>query len=392
MQPLKMGSDYRTGYEKVIEDDRKLAANFCEHTLIGDPEGEAVVEELFALGDDQAYRLIKAAMDEDDKGLSDAPQSLLDFFEQISHPPSWWDPAATGPGIRSFHRHSDMILQAFAAGVLVEGFTTNIARSFIITGRLRDQGVRRLKNNNRHLMEIFWPDGLERHGDGWKLSVRIRLVHAQVRRLMREAPDWEGEAWGDPISAAHLAFAASAFSARLLKHSRRIGVPFNKEESDSFMMIWLYSAYLMGIPEAILPRSEAEALKLYDVARICEPYPDFESIIMANALVSSVPLLLGLSIDGEGEDLRRLAYTVARAFIGDDLADQLKFPPAKTQGIIKQMWLNTKLQRFKRRLLPGRVRADRFNNFTGLVQVSVYDDSISYRMPDHVYSEQSKRW
>ncbi len=110
----------------------------------------------------------------------------------------------------------------------------------------------------------------------------------------------------------------------------------------------------MGIPEAILPRNEAEALKLYEVARTCEPYPDFEAIIMANALISSVPLILGLSIDGEGEELRKLAYTVARAFIGGELADQLKFPPAKTRGIIKQMWLNTKLQRFKRRIVPGR--------------------------------------
>ena len=183
-----------------------------------------------------------------------------------------------------------------------------------------------------------------------------------------------------------------AFSARLLKHSRRIGVPFSKEESDSFMMIWLYSAYLMGIPETILPRSEAEALKLYEVARICEPYPDFESVIMANALVSSVPLLLGLPLHGEGDELRKLAYTVARAFIGDELADQLKFPPAKTRGIIRQMWLNTKLRRFKRRLVPGQSQSDRLNNFNGLVEVSVYDDTISYRLPDHVYSEQSKSW
>ena len=65
--------------------------------------------------------------------------------------------SAADADFRGFHRHSAMILQAFAAGVLVEGFTTNIARSFIITGRLRDQGVRRLQNNNRHVMEIFWP-------------------------------------------------------------------------------------------------------------------------------------------------------------------------------------------------------------------------------------------
>ena len=331
-------------------------------------------------------------MDENDKGLSGAPQSLLDFFEKISHPLAWWDASATRPGIRSFHRHSDMILQAFAAGVLVEGLTTNIARSFIITGRLRDQGVRRLNNNNRHVLEIMWPEGLERHGDGWKLSVRIRLVHAQVRRLLRQSPDWEAEAWGEPVSSAHLAFAASSFSARLLKHSRQIGFPFSKKESDSFMMIWLYSAYLMGIPEAILPRSEAEALHLYDVARVCEPNPDFESVIMASALITSIPLLAGLTLDGEGGDLRKLAYTVARAFIGDDLADQLKFPRDKTRGIIKQMWLNTKLQCFKRKFVPGLASRDRFNNFSTLVSVSVYDEYISYKMPNHVYAEMSSRW
>ena len=191
-----MVPDYRPGFEKVPAADRELAANFCAHTLIGDPEGEALVEELFSLGQGEAYRLIQAAMAEDDRVLYHAPRSLLEFFEKASRPPAWWDPAATSSGIYSFHRHSDMILQAFAAGVLVEGFTTSVARSFIVTGRLRDQGVRRLRNNNRHVMEIFWPEGLERHGDGWKLSVRIRLVHAQVRRLLRQSPDWDAEAWG----------------------------------------------------------------------------------------------------------------------------------------------------------------------------------------------------
>ena len=77
-----------------------------------------------------------------------------------------------------------MILAAFVAGVLIEGFTTNIAKSFFITGRVRDQGVRRLGQNNRHMLEIFLPGGLCRHGDGWKLSVRIRIVHARIRHLL----------------------------------------------------------------------------------------------------------------------------------------------------------------------------------------------------------------
>ena len=47
---------------------------------------------------------------------------------------------------------------------------------------------------------------------------------------------------------------------------------------------------------------------------------------------------------------------------------------------------------FKRGLVPGQSQADRFNNFKNMVDVSVYDDSISYKLPDHVYSEQSRKW
>ena len=84
-----------------------------------------------------------------------------------------------------------MILAAFVAGVLIEGFTTNIAKSFFITGRVHDQGIRRLGQNNRHMIEIFLPGGLDRQGDGWKLSVRIRIIHARVRHLLNDSEDWE---------------------------------------------------------------------------------------------------------------------------------------------------------------------------------------------------------
>ena len=122
------------------------------------------------------------------------------------------------PSVRMFHRNSQVILAAFVAGVLIEGFTINIAKSFFITGRVRDQGVRRLGQNNRHMMEIFLPGGLYSYGDGWKLSVRIRIVHARLRHLLSNSEDWNTEAWGVPISTAHLGYAVSAFSARLLKH------------------------------------------------------------------------------------------------------------------------------------------------------------------------------
>ena len=209
--------------------------------------------------------------DGDGESLRSAPDSVRKFFRDAETPPEWLDYSAFAPGVRMFHRNSQLVLAAFVAGVLIEGFTTNIAKSFLITGRFRDQGVRRLGQNNRHMMEIFLPGSLYRDGDGWKLSVRIRIVHARLRHLLDNSEDWDTEAWGVPISAAHLGYAISAFSARLLKHMKMLGATYNDAEYASFMAVWRYSGYLMGIPETILFQDADEALKLYDIGHMCEP-------------------------------------------------------------------------------------------------------------------------
>ena len=291
---MKLPTDYTIGYEKARAVAPDIADKYIAHTFIGDPLGEAMMEDLAEFTPQESGRLIQAAMNQEgEEALRNAPASLREFFRDAETPPEWLDYAAFAPGVRMFHRNSQVILGAFVAGVLIEGFTTSIAKSFFITGRVRDQGVRRLGQNNRHMMEIFLPNSMYRYGDGWKLSVRIRLVHARMRRLLNSSEEWDTEAWGVPISAAHLGYAISAFSARLLRHTKTLGAKYNDEEYASFMAVWRYSGHLMGIPETILFRDADEALKLYDIGQMCEPDSPIESVVMANSLVNSAPLIAG---------------------------------------------------------------------------------------------------
>ena len=184
---MNMPTDYIPGYEKARAIAPDIADKYIAHTHIGDPLAEAMTADLAELGEEASTRLIQAAMEnEGEKALRNAPASLRKFFKEAETPPEWLNYAAFAPGVRMFHRHSSVILAAFVAGVLIEGFTTNIAKSFFITGRVRDQGVRRLGQNNRHMTEIFLPGGLYRTGDGWKLSVRIRILHARLRHLLNK--------------------------------------------------------------------------------------------------------------------------------------------------------------------------------------------------------------
>ena len=391
---MNIPTDYELGYEKARAVAPDIAANYIAHTHIGDPLGEEMTEDLAEFGSRESMRLIEAAMNrEGDEALRDAPASLRKFFREAESPPEWLEYSAFAPGVRMFHRNSQVVLAAFVAGVLIEGFTTNIAKSFFITGRVRDQGVRRLGQNNRHMMEIFLPGGLYRDGDGWKLSVRIRIVHARLRHLLRNSEDWDAEAWGAPISAAHLGYAISSFSARLLKHMKTLGADYNDEEYNSFMAVWRYSGYLMGIPETILFHDADEALKLYDVGQMCEPDSPTESVVMAHSLVNSAPLIAGVT---DPEDRRRLAkyvYRIARSLIGMEAAESLMFPPLSSFGVVGWFRLQQRYGHILSKLSPGRRQDSNFARFTGLLDTSLFDEEgIRYTLPDHVYAEESTKW
>ena len=381
---MEAPSDYKAGYEKARLVDRETADNYIAHTHIGDPVMDAVVEELASLPQIQVHQFLRAGMDEDHEGMRNAPQLLRDFFIDAEQPdPEWLDHGAFAPGVRAFQRNSVAVLSAFVTGVLIDGFATLISKSFVQTGRIFDNGVRRLKQNNRHQMEIFWPGGLERHGDGWKLSVRIRFVHAQIRRLLAQTEEWEHEAWGVPVSAAHVGYAVACFAARTVKHSEALGARYSPEERAGFHAVWRYAGHLMGIPETILFTDESHALHIYRIGSLCEPPPTPEAIVMTNALINSAPLVAGITDAEERKKLvKGVIYPVSRGLIGNDLADQLNFPANRLPFVLFWFRLDQHIQR-----LRARLRKEGPKNFSTLLEASAYDDAgLSYRLPDHAHA------
>lgn len=390
---LIVPTDYAEGYEKARVIDPDMASNYIAHMLISDPPADAFVEELYSQRPKEINQTLRIAMDMDEGSLGDSPAYVRDFFDHASTPPDWLDPEAFLPGIRMFHRNSPVVLASMLAGTLVEGFSTNISKSFFITGRLRDQGVRRLKQNNRHMIECFMPGGLERTGDGWKLSVRVRIVHAQIRRLMNNSDDWDHDAWGVPVSSAHLGFAITAFSARLLRHMRNLGASYNEEERESFMVVWRYTGYLMGIPDTILFKDEEEAVRLFEIGGMCEPTPGIESVVMANALINSGPLLVGMNEPKIRRSFSRYVYRVSRALVGKPLSNELSYPATPVVGVLPWFRMQMRYKAFVRKYLSKVAKQTNFTAFTSLLEVSAFDEAgISYRLPDHVYAEQSSFW
>ncbi len=380
---------YTDGYARARRYNRADADKYIEHTTIGDPVLDPVLEELSSLPPHELHRFIGAGIDQQNEVLRKAPQVLREFFERMEDPP-WLDYESFRPGIRAFHTNVDLMLVAFVTGVLVEGFSTLIAKSFNITQRVAST-KRRLQQNNRHMMEIFYPGGMQRDGDGWKLSTRIRFVHSRIRGLLTKSDDWKHDIWGAPVSAAHLGFAISVFSKRLLEYSESVGARFTEEEKKSVLSVWRYAGYLMGIPESILYADAAGAERIYKIAYECEPLPGADSVAVANMLIQAIPKVADVTNPVESDKLVALAYRLSRALIGTELADRFEFPKLSAMERMMTLFLYRNKQRIHRFLKNKQLV--RSENFTQLLQISVYDEGgLSYRMPDHVHTSKSTEW
>ena len=380
-------SAYIEGYARARRHDRAAADNYVRHTTIGDPVLDPIMEELSSLSPAVLHQFIWAGIEQQHDVLREAPQALRDFFQALDEPPPWLDHDAFHPGARAFYANADLMLVAFVTGVLIEGFSTLIAKSFNITGRTA-RAKRRLQQNNRQLMDIFYPGGLQRENDGWKLSTRIRFVHARIRALLSKHEEWDHGAWGTPVSAAHLGFAISVFSHRLLEYALRVGGRFTEEEKESVLDVWRYSGYLMGIPETILYTTGAEAKKIYEVGFMCEPPPDADSITVANGLIQAIPSVAEVTDPAEMKSVTKLAYRLSRALIGNRLADQFEYPKTPVIGMLFLFRMEQRILR----VLKGE-KSVRRDNFSRLLQISAYDEhGLAYELPDHAKHSMSSRW
>ena len=392
---MNIPSDYKPGYEKARALDPDLAEAYVEHTLIGDPLADAAMESLAEFDQAESHRLINAGMENDKGGLRDAPDALKAFFDALSSPPSHivFDPDKALIASRAFYKYSDMFFLGLVLDSLVTGLTEGLSKAFYITGRTAGN-LRRVKQNTRHVVEITLPGGLDRFGDGWKLTVRIRLIHARLRRLLLDSNEWDVAAEGIPLNMAHMALAATGFSAINLQSVRKLGIQLTEEESSGFMHIWHYVTWLLGVPEKLLRffRTEAEAMHLRKVAHACEFPPGPKAIEVAHGYINTVPHLMKITEPAKQQKLLDALFRTSRALMGHELADALGFPKQSTFGALAFVRMQRQFKILYSKIMPS-AQSFAFNNFAGMLQRSVYDDTgISYRLPDAVKDTESRPW
>ncbi|KAK4058532.1 hypothetical protein OIO90_000694 [Microbotryomycetes sp. JL221] len=159
-----------------------------------------------------------------------------------------------------FWRYAGSIFTALMHFSLAGGFgaphlAATMKATAYLTSNSRDATYRRLLETTLFVLDAM-TDMRVGEGKGWRSAVRVRLLHAQVRRKIRLGLGKQGkydyEEHGIPINQADLATVLGAFMIAPLWSLQRTGISLTAFELSSYQTAWRYVGYYLGIDADLL--------------------------------------------------------------------------------------------------------------------------------------------
>lgn len=266
---------------------------YASFFFAADPLADAVIEDFERLGWQRGFELLATALERGIDAAPEAPASLRELFRVVDRVPDWVDWDRINLGARTFQRagiHANVVLSAVSLMVAYRSSVAN--KPLVFTRALERMAPRRLAETGRFVVAVCQADGLRRGSEGFKLALRVRLMHAKVRSLILRSPRWDTPRWGAPINQANMAGTTMLFSYALLAGLRKLGFHVSRREGAALMHLWRYAGWLSGVEEELLFDTEARAAHLFELGCLIQPGADEDGRALARAL-SQAPIAHG---------------------------------------------------------------------------------------------------
>ena len=303
---------------RFIDDGRARSTHgervdrFAPYLLRTDPLADAVaaIDDVGSQIDDALSRGVAR--------VPDVHPAVAALFREVERVPVWVDFGA-------IDRAGELLFRAGAFGGLVLGLQSlpygyaspGGNKPLALSGRLVEQAPRRLAETSRFVHAVCMPGGMRRGASGLAECVRVRVMHARIRRALWASGKWNRDAWGEPINQHDMVATNLLFSIVVLDGLRKLGFHVSAVEAQRYVQLWRYVGYVLGTDPDVAFATEAEGLKLADLIMKTQGPPDDDSRALTKALFDS------------GRGRVRVAYAISRYLLGAELADALAIPSTR---------------------------------------------------------------
>ena len=257
-------------------------------TVDADPLADALVEGMERAPRGLGRRMLEQAIEHGIASVEAPLPALVALFDQLDQQPDWLDRELAAEGAAAMLRQGPEGLCALSAVALMGGYlSSNATKPLARTGALLEAAPRRLAETTQFVWSVASSAGMGRDSAGFKACVRVRVMHAFVRRQLRQDPAWQHERWGMPINQRDMVATHLSFTVLFIAGSCALGRIVSARERDAIVHLWRYVSTLLGSSDALLPRNFRQAAELGGLLNISEPGPDADGQALARALMQA---------------------------------------------------------------------------------------------------------
>lgn len=301
------------------------------HLTKSDPLADAVVMAIEGMPKGEGFRVFERGLADGPGAIPTAPAAMRELLDACASVPAWVDWPTCDRGGRMLMRAGPLGGAVLGARSLPLGYASPGGnKPLVFSGRLKEQASRRLNETARFVQAVCRPGGMRPYAEGWQITVKVRLMHAQVRRMILRTGRWDSAAWGLPVNQHDMAGTTLLFSVSIIDGLRKLGLRIDSDEAESYVHLWRWVGRTIGVDADVLPASEAEGMRLADLVSHTMGEPDQDSRDLTKALFDAA--YEGMTTRKQIRDAeRKIAFgrTICRELVGDDLADRLGVPTTR---------------------------------------------------------------
>jgi hypothetical protein len=292
---------------------------------VGDPEADRFVDEHFKKDDVRKLMgalvkqrnlaradLAELAVD-DDEAAQEALAALLDAMAEKM-------PDVTDEDLDTarelFKDYGPEILMILGCYSLPAAYAAKNGVQVLATTKFLElETDRRLAETAQIIMDVM-TEGLGPGQGGREAAERTRLIHAAIRRLLVEDPNFDSSSLGVPINQEDLAATLMTFSYLVLDGLDKMNIRITDDQKEAYVDTWRQVGCLFGVERGLLPADFDEAKQLSETIQARQVDPSEQGIKLLDILRASLA----------DKTLPGLPSSMMRLFLPGDVADAMGIP------------------------------------------------------------------
>lgn len=263
------------------------------------------------------------------------PESIKKLFLQTQKIPEWLDYNLINTGAELCMRSNLDSLISLRDYCLIGGYDyAYLNKPLIATEALKKGAVKRLSETLDFWVNVTRYNALEIHKKGYEFAIKTRLIHSYARlSIKKHYKRWDTENWGEPINSWDMMATYIGFSLVFLHSLKKLGNTFSIQEEKGIFHLWKYVAFLLGVPENLLPDNKKQATEYFYLWTSIQPPSDKDSVLLAHSLLNESLENPILKHKFQRKNLRYLHICCTWFLLDDEVCKRLQIPDVPNKNL-----------------------------------------------------------